>query len=128
MEEHAIPLPPPRVWANWAKEVVGRLERIERLLPAEVMDDRGAGLPRVLAWQGEPSLEVRCSRQGELRLHAVKVEAWQALDVPRMSDDVEHDQDLEPGKELAAMFKRVRSALRAWMEATDHLARSAREP
>jgi hypothetical protein len=126
MHGKETPLPAPRVWENWAQEVVGRLERIERLLPKEVMDDTG-DLPRVLAWQGEPSLDVRCSPEGELRLRAVKVHAWQAIHVPRVWDDPEREQDPDPEIELVAMFKRVRAALNGWMEAMDHLARPARQ-
>jgi len=107
--------------ANWAREVAGRLERIERLLPDEVVTDGKNGLPAILAWKGEPSLEVECTPEGELKLNAVKVAAWQAINLPRVWDNPEREPDEHPRSQLVAMFKRVRSALNAWMEAVDHL-------
>ena len=49
MHGKGIPMPSKPVWANWAREVVGRLERIERLLPDEVMTEGERGLPAILA-------------------------------------------------------------------------------
>lgn len=126
MHGNGIPMPSKPVWGSWAREVVGRLERIERLLPDEVMTEGERGLPAVLAWQGDPALEVECSREGELKLNAVEVSAWQLITLPRLWDDSEREHDEHPGEQLAAMFKRVRLAMNAWMEAMDHLAKQPR--
>ncbi len=121
-----IPMPSTPVWANWAREVVGRLERIERLLPDEVTTEGERGLTAILAWQGDPSLEVECSPEGELKLNAVEISAWQIINLPRVWDDTDREQDEHPGQQVAAMFKRTRLAMNAWMEAMDHLAKQPR--
>jgi hypothetical protein len=118
-----IPMPPSSVWATWALEVVGRLNRIERLLPLEVMTEQKDGPPLILAWQGEPSLAVACSSEGKLKLSAVEIAAWQAINLPRVWSGGDHRQDEHPHEQLEAMFKRVRASLNAWMESLDHLAR-----
>ncbi len=117
-----LALPPPHAWQRWARETLGRLENIEPLLPAEtVRDGRSGLLPEILAWQSEPELRVLCSPAGELKLRSVEVAAWQAIEVPRMWDDPDRRPDKRPDAQLAAMFKRLRAALNAWMEALDHL-------
>ena len=118
-----IPIPPRPTWAEWVREVTGRLERIERLVPAKAFRKGKGGMLEVLAWHGEPTAEVTCAPGGELLLEGVAVAAWQALNLPRQEDDFEPKPDANPGKQLTAMFKRVRSALHGWMEAMDHLSR-----
>jgi hypothetical protein len=120
---NGIPMPSKAVLIEWAREVVGRLERIERLLPDEVETVGEAGLPAVLAWQGDPTLEIVCSPAGAPKLNAVAVSAGQFITVPRNWDDSEREQDEDPGEQLSAMFKRVRLAINAWVEALDHLAK-----
>ncbi len=126
MHGKGIPMPSKPVWCNWAREVVGRLERIERLLPDEVMTEGERGLTAVLAWQGDPVLEVECSPEGELKLNAVEVSAWQLITLPRVWDNTEREHDEHPSEQLAAMFKRVRLAMNGFMEAMDHLTKQPR--
>lgn len=126
MHGQGIPMPSTLVWGNWAREVVGRLNRIERLLPDEVMTEGVRGLPAVLAWQSDPVLAVQCSPEGELKLNAVEVSAWQLITLPRARSSSEREPDEHPGEQLREMFKRVRLAMNAWMEAMDHLAKQRR--
>ncbi len=122
----AMPMPPREVWSAWTAEAIGRLEAIEPIVPARRMRDGRDGLPEILAWQGEPVARVICGLGGELRLEAVKIAAWQAIELPRIWSDSSRQRDPWPGEQLAAMFARVRAALLAWTEATDHLRGSAR--
>lgn len=117
-----IPMPSALVLANWTREVVGRLERIERLLPDEAVCETD------LAWRGEPTLEVECFSEGGLKLTAVQVSAWQGITLPRRWDDSARELDDHPAEQLAAMFKRVRLAMNAWMETLDHLATQPKSP
>jgi hypothetical protein len=121
-----IPLPPRQIWTSWAREVAGRLERIEPLLPDEVVEESPGGALAITAWKGDPSLDVECTAEGELKLNSVEQAAWQAINLPRVWSDQDREPDEDPGAQLAAMFKRVRSALNAWMESLDHLARAPR--
>ncbi len=63
----------------------------------------------------------RCDARGALLLEGVEVSAWQAINLPRIWDDPERDEDPPPDHELERMFARVRGALYAWLEALDHL-------
>jgi hypothetical protein len=116
-----LALPPPHAWQRWARETLGRLETIEPLLPSQTVREGRGGLPEILAWQGEPELRGLCSPTGDLKLRGVEVAAWQAIEVPRRWDDPARRPDKPPDAQLAAMFKRLRAAMNAWMEALDHL-------
>ncbi len=116
-----LALPPPHAWQRWARETLGRLESIEPILPSETVREGRNGLPEFLAWQSEPELQVLCSPAGELKLRGVEVATWQAIELPRKWDDPDRRPDKRPDGQLAAMFKRLRSAMNAWMEALDHL-------
>jgi hypothetical protein len=52
-------------------------------------------------------------------LEGLEIAAWQAIDVPRILDDPDHDPDPGPDEELAAMFGRTQAALSGWMQALD---------
>ncbi len=114
-------LPAGSAWQRWAREILGRLERIEPLLPDETVREGRHGLPELLAWQSEPELCVLCSPTGELKLRGVEVGTWQAIEIPRKWDDPDRRPDKRPDAHLAAMFGRLRAAMNAWMEALDHL-------
>lgn len=118
-KELALPAQP--AWQRWARETLGRLESIEPLLPSETLREGRSGLPQILAWQSEPELRVLCSPTGELKLRGIEVATWQAIEVPRKWDDPDRRPDERPDAPLAAMFKRLRAAMNAWMEALDHL-------
>lgn len=116
-----IPMPGPRTWAAWAREAVDRLESTEPVVPAETVREGRGGRLEILAWQGEPEAHLLCGREGDLRLRSVKVSAWQAVDLARKWDDPGRKPDTGTGKQLRALFTRVRAALQAWVELTDHL-------
>lgn len=116
-----IPMPKAATWARWAREAVERLEQIERLVPDEAVREGHNGMPKILAWQGEPTVEATCGADGELRLAGITLSAWQSIELPRVWDDPERDPDDHPAEQLAAMFARVRAALHAWTEVLDHL-------
>lgn len=117
----SMPMPSAAVWASWAREAHGRLKRIEPLLPDEVAAEGEGGMFQVLAWKGEPGVKVSCTPAGELRLEGVELSAWQAIQLPRHWDDSERNTDEPVDGQLAALFRRVRASLRAWMEVADHL-------
>lgn len=120
MYGHPIAMPTPKAWAAWAREVLGRLENIEPLLPEARLRERAGRLPEVLAWREEPTLEVQCSPVGELRLAGVSLSAGVALDLPRQWSSSER-RDEEPDDALVELFARLEGALRAWSESVDHL-------
>ncbi len=117
-----IPLPSVEVWRGWARETIGRLENVEPLLPIEqVRESRSGGL-EILAWRGEPELDVYCRRDGALVLRGVEIAAWQAIHLPRTWDDSDRKPDQGPDAQLAALYRRLKPALQAWTAALDHLA------
>jgi len=116
-----IPLPPQAAWASWARATTLRLERIDPIVPDERVREGKRGLPEILAWQGEPEAHVLCSPDGVLRLRGVELATWQAIETPRRRDDTERRPDKPPDEQLVAMFKRLKAAMNAWMEALDHL-------
>jgi hypothetical protein len=115
-----IPMPAPATWAKWSREALGRLENIERLVSDDVTRETTQGDFAVLAWQGDPVVKLVCGPGGELRLEEVRVHAFQGIDLPRKWNDG-RELDEAPHDQLAAMFARVRAALHAWAEVTDHL-------
>lgn len=90
-------------------------------MPAKRTREGRGGRLEYLAWQGEPIARVRCGLGGELSLEAVELSSWQAIQLPRKWDDPSRAEDEPPGKQLHAMFGRVKAALHAWMEVMDHL-------
>ncbi len=116
-----IALPAPSAWQAWARETLGRLESIEPVIPSENVREGRHGMPEILAWQSEPELQVLCSPTGELKLRGLEVATWQAIELPRKWDDSSRTPDKAPDTQLVAMFKRLRAAMNAWMEAMDHL-------
>lgn len=118
---HPIEMPTPRVWSAWAREVLGRLERIEPVLPKRRVRERKGGALEVLAWSDEaPTLEVKCSPMGELRLAGVSLDSWVAVELPRARSSDE-GQEKAPDDALVALFGRLERALSAWSESVDHL-------
>ena len=117
----SIPLPDARVWAKWSREALGRLENIERLVTEDVTRETPDGRIAILAWQGDPEVKLACNPNGELRLEAISVRAFQGIDLPRHWDDPERETDEGPYEELTAMFQRLKAALYAWGEVMDHL-------
>jgi hypothetical protein len=116
------PLPAAAQWATWSREVFGRLEGVDRMVAEEMVREDDDGQLAILAWQGEPDLEVACGPGGLLRLKGVQIEAFQIIELPRKWDDPEQEPDDDPSQQLDALFRRIRAALHAWMEAVDALA------
>jgi hypothetical protein len=117
----AIPMPAPMAWSKWAREVHGRLERIEPLVPEETTREGRDGRLEILAWQSDPVAKVVCGAAGELRLESVEIAAGQIIELPRHWDDSERNPDVHPAAQLHKLFERVRASLHAWMQALDHL-------
>jgi hypothetical protein len=123
------PMPTPPTWVKWAREVHGRLERVEPLVPGETTREGRDGRLEVPAWQSDPIAKVVCDPAGELRLESVEIAAGQLIELPRHWDDSERKPDEHPARQLSELFGRVRASLHAWMQAVDHLLpRGAREP
>lgn len=116
-----ISLPAASAWQPWARDTLGRLERIEPVIPLENIREGRNGLPEILAWQSDPELNVLCNLAGALKLRGVEIATWQAIALPRKWSDTSRKPDKGPHDQLAAMFKRLKAALDAWMEALDHL-------
>jgi hypothetical protein len=118
-----LKMPSRAAWASWAREVIGRLEDIEPLTPAEHTREDEYGRVEILAWQGPPKAKVSCSTTGELELEAVSIEAMQIMQVPRTFDlGVEPDEG--PEEPLTEMFRRIRASLVAWMQAVTNLTKT----
>ena len=117
----ANPMPVPPVWAKWVREVQGRLERIEPLIPEKTTREARDGRLEIFAWQTDPTAKLSCGAGGELRLEAVEIAAGQIIELPRHWDDSERKADEHPASELHELFERVRASLHAWMQAVDHL-------
>ena len=120
-----VPMPPQTVLKAWMHEVVGRLESTEPLLPDEVVEETEDGNLAILAWQGTPELRATCAPDGALKLERVELAAWQSINLPRIWDHPEREDD-GPDEQLDAFFARVRRALHVWMETLDHLVRTPR--
>jgi len=115
-----LAMPAPRAMRRWLHEATIRLELVEPSTPEDHLRDHGQFAIR--AWQeDEPRVHALCRPSGELVLEGLEIAAWQAIDVPRILDDPDHDPDPGPGEELAAMFGRIQAALSGWMQALDHL-------
>ena len=71
--------------------------------------------------RGEPEAEVRCGRSGELKLAALEIAAWQALELVRKWSDTSRRADKGVEDQLSQMFARVKAALGAWAELTIEL-------
>lgn len=115
-----LPMPARAAWAKWVEETMARLDRIEPLLPDEIVRENRMGMTEVLGWQGSPTAKVVCGPGGELRLERVEVAAMQLIELPRLIDNPD-ERDEGPEVELEELFGRVRAALMAWMQTLDHL-------
>ncbi len=117
----SLPMPGRVAWADWMREIRGRLEQIERIVSEDVVHEIPGRFPAVLAWQGDPEIKLRCDANGELHLEEIRIAAFQGVDVSRQWDDPQREPDEDPDAALVALFERVRAALHAWGETTDHL-------
>jgi hypothetical protein len=75
----------------------------------------------ILGTMDEPAAELECKRDGDVRLAAVSIEAWQAIELARKWNDSGRRPDMGVHEQIEAMFARIRAALRAWAELTIHL-------
>lgn len=116
----AMALPSAATWAEWVRETLGRLERIEPLLPEDAVREGPKGRLDVLAWRDEPELAVTCAPDGALKLEGVSLAAGQLFTLPRQWSDSEK-RDASPDKRLRELFARLGASLRAWSEVMDHL-------
>lgn len=112
-----LPMPTPQRWAAWAKEAVTRLERVEPLVTEDMVEEDGS----ILAWLGDPEIKATCDASGVLRLRDVSIAGFEILNVPRRWDDPDREEDAHPHDRLVLLCKRVKAALYAWGEVTDHL-------
>jgi hypothetical protein len=117
-----IPMPAPSVWTKWARETVGRLERVEPLVPTPMIVELQSGALRILSGQNDPVVKLTCAPDGTLMVRRLAVSGWQDLDLPRetYADDDELAARRRLDGQLRALFARVKSALHGWTEATDH--------
>ena len=118
----SIAMPSRAAWFEWRREAVGRLQTVERLVDENAMRDLPDEELAVLAWLGEPEMEITCNEAGDLLLKSVSVSAFQMVGVPRTWDDPDRQPDDDSYPQLSAMFLRVKAALHAWREVMDHLA------
>jgi hypothetical protein len=116
-----MPLPSKATWAVWTRDVIQTLESRAPIIPADTTREVRGGNLEILGWQGDPEAEVLCLRDGELKLHALKIEAWQAIELARKWSDSSRRPDKGVGEQLDQMFVRVDAALRAWAELTIQL-------
>lgn len=116
-----LPMPNQAAWARWVREAMGRLERIEPVIPEANVREAADGRLEILAWRGDPEIQATCGADGDLKLEGLEVSAWQAIELPRQWDDPAREPDAPPDRQLDEMFARVRAALHAWMEVMDHL-------
>ena len=116
-----MPLPSKAKWSSWTSDVMHTLTSRTPIVPAETSREGRRGRLEILAYQGEPEAEVHCGSEGELKLAALQVAAWQAIELARKWSDSSRRPDKGVGEQLAQMFARVKAALGAWAELTIHL-------
>lgn len=121
MHGKEIPMPSKDRWSAWARELMGRMESVERLLPEDVVEQDDEGRLAILAWQGEPTASIVCAPDGALRLHEVEVASWQGLTLPRNWDDPDREEEPHVESQIAKLLARVKASLYAFMEVLDHL-------
>ncbi|MDF3067032.1 MAG: hypothetical protein K0R38_2633 [Polyangiaceae bacterium] len=119
-DDKPFPMPSRVAWSKWVEETVDRLDRIEPLLPDEILRVNRTGKTEVLAWQDAPKLTAVCDASGALLLEGVELSAGQLVEIPRLLDSANRP-DEGPEAELAELLGRVRASLTAWMQALDHL-------
>lgn len=120
MRGKPMPLPSKAVWAAWTSDVMQTLETKTPLFPPDHVREVRGNL-EIRGWQGEPEAEVICERGGDVKLQALKVHAWQAIELARKWGDSSRRPDPGVGLQLEDLFVRVDAALRAWAELTIHL-------
>jgi len=116
-----MPLPSRARWALWTRDVIYTLESRTPLIPEEISREDRPGQLELLAYRGEPEAEVRCGRSGELKLAALEISGWQALELVRKWNDTSRRPDQGVEEQLNQMFARVKAALGAWAELTIQL-------
>lgn len=116
-----LPLPSKDKLAMWREEVSVRLNAIERLVPEKRTRTNRRGELEVLAWADEaPTLHVRPTEDGALVLDRAEIGAFQLITIPRRLDETRRPDEY-PDTQLDGLFGRVRAAMVAWTQATDHL-------
>lgn len=117
----SVAMPSREAWFEWRREALARLQTVERLVDGEAMREVPDDDFAVLAWLGEPQIEITCNEAGDLLLQSLSLSAFQMIGVPRTWDDPDRRPDDHPYPQLGAMFLRVKAALHAWREVMDHL-------
>lgn len=110
----SLPDPGRSAWRAFRAELDGRLAGS----PLVVDDAPATAVFLIRAWQGEPTATYTCGADGTLRLDAVRLAAWQALDVPRRLD-TERVSDRAP--DLDGVLARLEAGLAIWTDALRHL-------
>ncbi len=119
--EESLPLPPADALKRWSTEAAGRLDAIEPILAPERAREGSDGRFEVLGWQGEPRVNALVDARGVARFDGVSLSAWQAIQLPRVWDDPDRAEDEPVYAQLERLAERLRAALHAWSEVTDHL-------
>lgn len=70
-----LPMPAKPVWARWVREAMGRLERIEPVIPEDNVRETEDGRLAILAWCGEPVVKTVCTAEGELKVESLELSA-----------------------------------------------------
>jgi hypothetical protein len=106
----SLPVPEPAIWGRWISELDLRLEHH---LPRA-----GKQVGSVSGWRGDPTVELRCGKDGQLLLSGVEVAAFEPVPLPRRWDNPERrEKDRDPPERLEEIANRLRGALRVWTEA-----------
>lgn len=58
---------------------MGRLERVEPVIPEENVRQAKDGMLEILAWRGDPEVKAICGADGELKLESIELSAWQVI-------------------------------------------------
>jgi hypothetical protein len=117
-----LPFPSTEAWKSWAREVRGRLQNVEPILPIEQVRENRKGNLEILAWRDEPKMNAICKPDGTLVLSSVEFAAGVVIGLPRRWDDSSRKPDRGPHEELAALLRRLAASLQGWTQALDHFA------
>jgi hypothetical protein len=109
--------PPDRAWRDWRTLV---RDMLVDLVPTEAGEDE-EGRPIAAGWRGEIEVQQTCSPDGNLLFDGLEVATWQAVNLPRATDDrQERDDDLS--RQMDQLSRRFGVAFTRWMDRVAELA------